>query len=69
LGQSIELDHIEKEEGLQLLFRSPGVDSDELEAAEEILSLLGNLPLAIDQARASISKRRINLRTFLTEYE
>jgi len=51
LGQSIDLDRMEKEEGLQLLLRSSVVDTDELEAAEEILNLLGNLPLAIDQAR------------------
>jgi tetratricopeptide (TPR) repeat protein len=68
LGQSIEIDHMEKNEGLQLL-RSSGLDTDELDAAEQILSLLGNLPLAIDQARAYISKRRLLLRTFLTEYE
>src|SRR5258705_173599 len=69
LGQSIELDHMEKEEGLQLLLRSSGRDTDELNAAEEILSLLGNLPLGIDQARAYISKRRLGLRAFVAEYE
>jgi len=69
LGQSIELDHMEKEEGLQLLLRSSGGHTDELDAAEEILSLLGNLPLAIDQARAYISKRQLRLRAFLTDYE
>jgi hypothetical protein len=60
---------MEKEEGLQLLLRSSGGDTDELDAAEEILSLLGNLPLAIDQARAYISKRQLGLRAFVTEYE
>src|SRR5260221_232550 len=69
LGQSIELDHMEKEEGLQLLLRSSTVDTDEMDCAEEILSLLGNLPLGIDQARAYISKRRLGLRAFVTEYE
>jgi len=69
LGQSIELDYMEKEEGLQLLLRSPARDTDELDAAEEILSLLGNLPLGIDQARAYISKRRLGLRAFVAEYE
>jgi len=69
LGHSIELDRMEKEEGLQLLLRSFTVDTDELGAAEEILSLLGNLPLGIDQARAYISKRRLGLRAFVTEYE
>jgi hypothetical protein len=69
LGQSIELDRMEKEEGLQLLLRSSVVDSDEHDAAEEVLNLLGHLPLAIDQARAYISKRQLRLRAFLTEYE
>jgi len=63
LGQSIEMDHMEKEEGLQLLLH------DELGAAEEILKLLGNLPLAIDQARAYILRRRLGLREFLVEHE
>src|SRR5258705_13926385 len=48
LGPSIELDRMEKEEGLQLLLRSSGLDTDVLDAAEEILSLLGNLLLAIE---------------------
>ena len=69
LGRSIELDRMEKEEGLQLLLRSPTINTDELDAAEEILNLLGNLPLGIDQARAYISKRRLGLRAFVTEYE
>jgi len=69
LGQSIEMDYMEKEEGLQLLLHSSGGGTDELDAAEEILKLLGNLPLAIDQARAYILKRRLGLRVFLAEYE
>jgi len=69
LGQSIEFDRMEKEEGLQLLLQSSRGDTDEVDAAEEILSLLGNLPLAIDQARAYISKRQLRLRSFVTEYE
>jgi hypothetical protein len=69
LGQSIELDRMERKEGLQLLLRSSVVDPDELDAAKQILSLLGNLPLAIDQARAYISKRQLRLRAFVTEYE
>jgi tetratricopeptide (TPR) repeat protein len=69
LGQSIELDRMERKEGLQLLLGPSDVDPDELDAAKQILSLLGNLPLAIDQARAYISKRQLRLRAFVTEYE
>jgi len=68
LGQSSELDRMERE-GLQLLPRTTGANTDELNAAEEILSILGNLPLAINQARAHISKRELRLRAFVTEYE
>ena len=67
LGQSIELGPMD--EGLQLLLRSSGGDTAEPDAAKEILSLLGNLPLAIDQARAYISKRQLGLRAFVMEYE
>jgi len=69
LGQSIELDRMEKEEALQLLLCSSRGHTDELDAAEEILILLGNLPLAIDQVRAYISKRQLGLKAFLTDYE
>src|SRR6202795_1235323 len=69
LGQSIEVDCMEKEEGLQLLLRSADADSDELAAAEQILTLLGYLPLAIDQTRAYISRRQLPLRDFIVEYQ
>src|SRR6202795_1300014 len=69
LGQSIEVDCMEKEEGLQLLLRSADADSDELAAAEQILTLLGYLPLAIDQTHAYISRRQLPLRDFIVEYE
>jgi hypothetical protein len=64
----LEIDRMEKEEGLQLLLPSSG-DTVEVDAAEDILNLLGNLPLAIDQARAYISKRQLSLRAFVAEYE
>jgi hypothetical protein len=38
LGRSIELDCMEKDEGLQLLLRSQEVDTDDLVAAEHILT-------------------------------
>jgi len=69
LGRSIELDRMEKEEGLQLLLPSSGTDREELLAAEQILKQLGYLPLAIDQARAYISRRQLRLGAFINEYE
>jgi hypothetical protein len=68
LGRAIKLGRIEKEEGLQLLLPE-GIDAEELFAAEQILALLGYLPLAIDQARAYISRRRLPLVDFLNDYE
>jgi len=69
LGQSILLDHMKEDEGLQLLLHSSGGDTAEPDAAKEILCLLGDLPLAIDQARAYISTRQLGLRAFVREYE
>ena len=68
LGLSIELDGMEREECLQLLGHSTA-DTEELTAAEEVLVLLGYLPLAIDQAQAYISQRQLRLREFVDEYE
>jgi tetratricopeptide (TPR) repeat protein len=68
LGQSIEVDCMEKSEGLQLLLQSPEHELEELAAADEILARLGYLPLAIDQARAYISRRQLRLRDFLGEF-
>jgi tetratricopeptide (TPR) repeat protein len=69
LGRSIDLDRMEKNEGLQLLLSSLQPDREELLAAEQILTQLGYLPLAIDQARAYISRRQLRLRAFINEYE
>ena len=56
LGWFIEVDRMEREEGLELLLRSPETDTEELAAAERSLVKLGYLPLAIDQARAYFSR-------------
>jgi len=69
LGQQIELDCMEKEEGLQLLLPSLEPDTEELATAEQILTQLGYLPLAIDQAQAYISRRQLHLKKFVEEYE
>ena len=66
LGQFIEVDCMELEEGLELLLRSPETDTEKLAAAERILIKVGYLPLAIDQARAYISRRRLHLRDLRT---
>jgi tetratricopeptide (TPR) repeat protein len=69
LGWPIELNHMEEEEGLQLLLHCSEVDAEELAAAKQILKQLGYLPLAIDQVRAYISHRLLGFNRFLEEYE
>jgi NB-ARC domain len=69
LGQAIEVNNMEEEEGLQLLLQSSKVDNEELDAAKKILKQLGHLPLAIDQVRAYISRRQLGFNMFLEEYE
>jgi tetratricopeptide (TPR) repeat protein len=67
LGHALDVDRMEKSEGLELL-QSPE-EPEELAAAEEILTRLGYLALAIDQVRAYISRRRLRLREFIGEFE
>ena len=67
LGRVIELDRMEKDEGLQLLLRGSPADT-ELAAAEELLIKLEYLPLAVDQARAYISGRQLRLVDFVAEF-
>jgi tetratricopeptide (TPR) repeat protein len=70
LGQSIEVDRMEKDEGLQLLLRFTDTSAaQELVDAEQILALLEYLPLAIAQTQAYISRRQLPLRDFVDEYE
>ena len=69
LGEVIELDRMEKDEGLELLLRSSPADSKDVAAAEKILERLEYLPLAIDQVRACTSKQQLNLVDFESGYE
>jgi tetratricopeptide (TPR) repeat protein len=69
LGQVVEVDCMEKAEGLQLFFPCSEGEPDEVAAAEEILTRLEYLPLVIDQARAYISRRQLRLRDFVCELE
>ena len=71
LGLAIQVNHMEEEEGLQLLLHGSRVGSNEpeLAAAKQILQQLGYLALAIDQVRAYIIRRQLGFRRFLEEYE
>ena len=65
----IELDRTEKDEGLKLLLHSSQADGTDVAVIEKILARIENLPLVIDQVRAYISKQRLRLEDFESEYE
>jgi tetratricopeptide (TPR) repeat protein len=69
LGHSIELDCMERDESLELLLGPPEARSGDVAVADVILKRLGYLPLAIDQARAYMSKRRLSPQSFLVEFD
>jgi tetratricopeptide (TPR) repeat protein len=69
LGQLIEVDCMEKEEGRLLLLHCSETDSEELAAVEQILTQVGYLALAIDQVRAYISRRQLRFTTFVKQCE
>ena len=69
LGEVIELDRMEKDEGLELLLRSSQVDSKDVDVVEKILGHSEYLPLAIDQIRANTLSQRLRLVDFHDQYE
>ena len=70
LGQPIALNEMSENEGLELLFQQIGYDKNESNVlvAKNIIARLGYLPLAIDQAGAYISIRKLPLNLFLDHY-
>ena len=69
LGEVIEVERMEKNEGMELLLHSSSADAKDTDAVEKILSRVEYLPLAIDQVRAYISKQQLGLVDFEEEYE
>ncbi|KAL7268612.1 hypothetical protein RUND412_008760 [Rhizina undulata] len=68
-GECVRIEEIGKEAGLELLLKSSGKmqknpDDSELREAREIVKMLGELPLALDQAGAYIS----SLETLFSAY-
>ncbi len=70
LGLTIKVSQMTEDEGLKLLLlQSKNEQNDEsLTAAKEIVKKLGYLPLAIDQAAAYISARKLPLNQFIKQY-
>ena len=70
LGRTISTSEMSESEGLELLFRQAKCDRNESNKriAVEIISRLGGLALAIDQAGAYISARNLPLHLFMDHY-
>jgi hypothetical protein len=70
LGVVIRLTHMTEDEGLELLLRQSGLERNDNNNAEgiKIVKTLGYLPLAIDQAGAYISARKLPLSLFTRHY-
>lgn len=71
LGLTIQLEIMSEDEGLDLLLRRSGLGMDPENALEgrNIVRRLGCLPLAIDQAGAYISARKLGLQHFMDNYD
>ncbi|KIJ23419.1 hypothetical protein M422DRAFT_112599, partial [Sphaerobolus stellatus SS14] len=67
LGQHCLLQEMDEDDGLSLLLGQQYSKEDEV-LGKEILELLGHLPLAIDQARAYITRRGLHPQHFITEF-
>jgi tetratricopeptide (TPR) repeat protein len=68
LGVTLEIGVMDGEEGRELLLGSQPINWDNI-TIERILQRLGHLPLAIDQVRAYIQKRKLSLEGFMKEFE
>lgn len=72
LGTDVQLEGMKENEGIELLLRRTKFNKDEEDvriAAEQILQRLGNLPLAIDQAGAYMTARKLSPLAFLQQYD
>ena len=68
LREVIEIVQIEKDEGQKLLLHSSHADAKDVDVIEKILARLEHLLLAIDQVRSYISKQRLRLVDFESEF-
>jgi tetratricopeptide (TPR) repeat protein/adenylate kinase family enzyme len=70
LGNAVAVGEMSEDEGLELLFGQTHCDRSErsTQTGKEIITRLGNLALAIDQAGAYISVRNLPLNLFLDHY-
>ncbi|KAL8748150.1 MAG: hypothetical protein Q9190_000045 [Brigantiaea leucoxantha] len=64
----VQLQGLEEEAALQLLYTKSGIKHQNLEQAKEIIERLGSHPLALTQAGAYIKKRNLDFSKFLEHY-
>ena len=71
LGHVIRIDGMEPEESMHFFLDRIGLERshENMQAADEVVTALEYLPLAIDQSAAYIKARKMSPRTFLTHYE
>ena len=68
LGYPITVSGMSDEESLDLLLQRPPIDQSEKAAGLDIVSTLGHLALALDQAGAYIRARNLQLKEFTRHY-
>ena len=68
LGHKIDTSTMTENESLELLLQRPPLNEDEFIHGRKIVSTLGHLALAIDQAGAYIRARSLNLKEFIQHY-
>ena len=68
LGHKIDVSTMTENESLQLLLQRPPLNEAESMHARKIVSTLGHLALAIDQAGAYVRARSLDLKDFIQHY-
>ena len=68
LGHKIDVSTMTENESLELLLQRPALNEYESTHGRKIVSTLGHLALAIDQARAYIRARSLDLKEFMQHY-
>ena len=68
LGHRVAISAMSDEESLQLLLQGSPVSEEGKKDGQKIVSVLGHLALAVDQAAAYIRRRHLHLKDFISHY-
>src|SRR5947209_4490309 len=69
LGHQVSVSHMTEKESLDLLLQKTPMNLEEETEGRKIVSLLGHLALALDQAGAYIRARGLPLKDFISHYQ